>query len=166
MLIVNGRSTLATYDLTIRCYTAPLRMPTLISCGGTDTGSLIGRQAIPNYSDSNEVTFYEIDGSTIPPGVTSIVIAATTTVGDCDFYLAAPDVTPGVPGMIFASWLPGLTTDGATIDATGITGPPGPWPSSTTEWNLSDYLNASTNISFAVQSWDLASSYTLTITCN
>ena len=165
--VVTGRSPLSAYDLTIFCDSAPIQTPVTIACGGSDSGSLVGKFLTPpDYTDPNEVTFYEIDASTLPVGVTSIDIALTTLSGDCDLYLAAPGTTPGIPAMIYESVQSMTTTDGVIIDATGLTGKPGPQGRSTSDWTLNDYLAAPTNISFVVQSWELASDYSLTVTCN
>ena len=166
--VVTGRDLLSVYDLTIHCDSTPLQVPVLIACGGSATESLIGSQlSPPDYTNPNEVTFYEIDGTTIPAGVTSIDISVMTTNGDADFYLAAPGVTPGIPAMILESIHPMTFADGATIDATGVTGFLGPnGQRITADWNLNDYLGASTNISFVVQSWASASDYLLTVSCN
>ena len=123
-------------------------------------------QAIPPaYADPNETIFYELDMSTLPGSPTSIAISMVTSSGDADMYLAAPGTTPGIPGMIFHS-IHGAPMDEILIDATGLVSPPGGQQSITSEWVLSDYLNAGTNLSFAVHSWDFTSDYTVTITCN
>lgn len=168
--VINGRLLAGSpsyYDITVDCTMTPAQATNLIACGGSASGTLTGRfLSPPDYYNPAETIFYEIDGSTIPVGATSIVISCNTLQGDCDVYLAAPDVVPGVPAMIFASLLPQLDTDGVTMDATGLYSPPGSWPTSTADWVLNDYLGASQNISFAIHSWDGLSDYSLSVTCN
>jgi hypothetical protein len=68
--------------------------------------------------------------------------------------------------MICESVHPATDADGMTIDMTGITGLPGSNPvRQITDWTLNDYLISGVDISFVVHSWEAASDYTLTVTC-
>lgn len=166
--VVAGSAAQSSFTLQVGCSSGPAQLPTtVVDCGSVTPDLLDGSFRFPpDFDNTGEVHLYEVPLASIQGAATLVRIRIDLVAGgDADLYLAAPGTTPGstcYSEYVFRD-LSGGARDWIRIRASGLDASGG---ATSGAYNLGDYQNASTNLSFAVAGFTSTVPVDLRIICN